>query len=66
MYNPNNYLSQEAKIISSASKLFFGDSAVFVFPLLLADFKDPIQNRDRAPVPRGGLHIAHTSSILLL
>ena len=25
------------------------DSAVFIFPTILADFKDPIQNRDRVP-----------------
>ena len=35
-----------------ASKLLsviFMDSAMFIFPTLLADFKDPVQNLDRFP-----------------
>ena len=40
-------LSQEVETLSSASKLF---SAVFLFPTLLADFKDVIKNWDRVLV----------------
>ena len=44
--------------------LFVG--ALFIFSTLLADFKDPIQNRDRVPCPWADLYIAHIPSIVLL
>ena len=54
---------------SSASKLlsvFLKDLAVFIFPTLLADFKDQIQNRDRVPTLWAELHMAHAPSIFFI
>ena len=46
MYNPDNQLPQIAETLSSACILLF---CSFVFPKISADFKDPIQYRDRVP-----------------
>ena len=62
MDNPDNYLAQHAETLYF---LFFcRDLAVFIFPTLLAAFRDPIHNR--VPALRGKLQIAHALSILLL
>ena len=64
MDNPDNYLAQHAETLYF---LFFcRDLAVFIFPTLLADFRDPIQNPARVPALRGKLQLAHALSILLL
>ena len=39
---------------------------MFIFPTLLSDFKDPIQNKDRGSTLCAELHIAYDPSIHLL
>ena len=49
MHNPDNYVTQVVETLFGCLQIAFfcRDSAVFIFPTLLADFKDPIQNRNR-------------------
>ena len=50
MYNPENYLAQDAEPFLSANNCFcsfVGTRLCFKILILSADFKDPIQNRDR-------------------
>ena len=46
MYNQDNY---PFRLLANCFQFFCRDSAVFIFPTLLADLKDPIQNRDSVP-----------------
>ena len=53
-------------LLANCFLFFCRNSAVFIFPTLLADFKDQIKNRDRDHAMWAELHLAHTYSILLL
>ena len=70
MYNSDNYLAlsdgDTLTICLPANCFCKKNSAVLVFPTLLADFKNPIQNRDRVPALCDKLQKAHVPSILLL
>ena len=62
MYNLDNYLAQVLETFFCLLPYYFlffcRDSAVFIFPALLAtSCKDPIQNRDRVPAPCGQSYI---------
>ena len=56
MYNPDNYLTQVANCFLFNCR----DSAVFIFPTLLADFKDPLQNLNNVHTLWEGLQMANT------
>ena len=60
MYS-DNYLAQildnHFHLVANCFMYYCRDLAVFLFPALLADFKDPIQNLDRVPALWSELHI---------
>ena len=66
MYYPDNYMIQMVKTLENCFPFFCSDLTVFIFPTLLADFKDPILNRDRGPALLAELHINHAPTILIL
>ena len=53
-------LPSHSEALSFASKLIsvLCRDLVFIFPTLSADFKDPMQNRNRVPALWAKLHIA--------
>ena len=61
MYNPDKW-----RPFSFASKLLSRDLYVSIFPTLLADLKDTIQNWDMFPTLWIESHIAYATSIILL
>ena len=63
MYNPDK---DQFRLLANCFLFFRRDLALFIFPKLLADFKDPIQNQNRVATLWAELHIAHVPSILLL
>ena len=60
MHNPDNYLAQVAETLFGC--FFCRDSAVFIIPTLLADFKDIIQNWYGVPALWTELKIAKATS----
>ena len=54
MHNLDNYLAQVVETFFVYIMFFCRSSAEYIFPTLLADFKDPIQNWDGASSPPGG------------
>ena len=48
------------RLLANCFLFLFRDSAVFIFPTLLAYFKDPIQNQDKVPALWVELHISHS------
>ena len=63
MYNPDK---DQSRLLVNCFLFFRRDLALFIFPALLADFKDPIQNQNRVATLWAEMHIAHVPSILLL
>ena len=63
MYNPDKY---PFLLLANCFLFFRRDLDWFIFPTLLADFKDPIQNQNRVATLWAELHVAHVPSILLL
>ena len=53
-------------LLANCFLFFCMDPAVFVFPMLIADFKDTLQNQDRVPAVWAKFYIAHPPSIHLL
>ena len=57
IYNPYNYLPQMTQIFfllqQTAFLIFCRDPCVSIFPALLADSKNPMQNQDRVPCHGG-------------
>ena len=60
MYNPDLITVPSGgdlyRLLANCFLFFSRGLAVFLFPTLLADFKDPIQNRDRVPALISELH----------
>ena len=53
MYNPDNY-----RLLANCFLYFYRESTVFIFPRLISDIKDPIQNWYSLPALLTELHIA--------
>ena len=62
----NVLISNTEKYQPQMAETLFICSTLFIFPTLLADFKNRIQNQDRVPVLWAEVHIDHTTSIPLL
>ena len=61
MYNLDPRDKDSYRLLANCFLFFCRDFAQFIFQTLLADLKDPIQNRERIPAPYADWHI--TSSI---
>ena len=65
MYNSDKYLKSGEdpfRPLANCFLFFCRDSAVFIFPTLLADFKDPIQKQTGSPIC-GDSHIQLIHSV---